>query len=108
MKARTKPLSMFLEDRPGELEYFPEQEFDALVAEGKLVKHVQFMTWPAPNGEPCRLRLVLYALHDEAWRIPAMLLVRDLYDTLVPGWRPDLERVIGALLGYPRESTERM
>jgi len=26
----------------------------------------------------------------------------------VPRWRPDLERVIGALVGYEREATERL
>jgi hypothetical protein len=43
----------------------------------------------------------------EEWRIKALLLVQDLYDSLVPGWRPDLERVIGLLLGYDRQDIER-
>jgi len=29
------------------------------------------------------------------------------YDTLVPGWRPDLERLIGLLLGYDQQDIER-
>ena len=52
-------------------------------------------------------RELLYALPGEEWRIKAYLLVDDIYASLVPGWRPDLERVIGALLGYEREATER-
>jgi len=35
-----------------------------------------------------------------------ILLVQGLYDSLAPGWRPDLERVIGLLLGYDRQDVE--
>jgi hypothetical protein len=32
--------------------------------------------------------------------------VQELYDSLMPGWRPDLERVHGLLLGYDRKDIE--
>jgi hypothetical protein len=34
------------------------------------------------------------------------MLVQDLYHSLVPGWRADLDRVIGLLLGYDRDDIE--
>jgi hypothetical protein len=48
----------------------------------------------------------MYAIPGEEWRIKAMSLVQDLYLILVPGFREDLERVIGLLLGYEREDIE--
>jgi len=35
-----------------------------------------------------------------------MMLVQDLYLSLVPGWRDDLDRIIGLLLGYDRQDIE--
>jgi hypothetical protein len=32
--------------------------------------------------------------------------VQDIYRRMGPGWRPDLERVIGSLLGYDPEHVE--
>jgi hypothetical protein len=92
MKAGQKPLSMFVEETGVAL--FPEVEFDCLVAEGALTKRVQ---------EERAVRRVLYALPGEEWRIEAMLLVVRLYP---PTWSPDLERVIGALLGYAPSDIE--
>jgi hypothetical protein len=91
MKAGKKPLSMFVVE-PG-VDIFPEAEFDALVSACALTKRVQ------DEGE---VRRVLYALPGEEWRIEAMLLVTHVYS----GWSPDLERVIGALLGYERGDVE--
>jgi hypothetical protein len=53
-----------------------------------------------------RWRNILYATTHEAWRIPAMRLVQDIYRTMGSGWRPDLERVIGLLLGYDSNDVE--
>jgi hypothetical protein len=92
MRVGQKPLSMFV-DEPG-AKLFPETEFDSLVATGALTKRVQ-----QENGG----RRVLYALSGEEWRIEAMLLVLSMYP---PSWNPDLERVIGALLGYTRRDVE--
>jgi hypothetical protein len=107
MVSGEKPLSMFVEPVDSELEYFPEDEFESLVSAGKLIKHVSVELIVDPSGAPGQVRRVLYALPAEVWRIRAMLLIQTLYDTLSPGCRPDLDRVIGLLLGYDRADIER-
>ncbi len=106
MMAGKKPLSMFVEPLDSEFEYFPEDDFDSLVAKGKLVKRVSLEPIVDPSGKDSQVRRVVYALPDEAWRIDAILLVQNLYGSLLPGWRPDLERIIGLLLGYERADIE--
>lgn len=101
-----KPLAMFLEpvERPGET--FPEVQFDALVADGKLLKNVSVEVIRDADGVDHEVRRILYALPEEEWRIPAFLFVQEIYDSLLPGWRPDLDRVLGRLLGYTNEDIE--
>ena len=109
MREGKKPLAMFLDNVPRDFALFPEAEFDSLVAEEKLVKHVSMTAFPDPGGKAgneISHRRVLYALPGEEWRIQAFLLVQEIYDSQVPGWRPDLERVIGRLLGYSDEDIE--
>ena len=36
----------------------------------------------------------------------AYLFIAELYRSFGPGYRPDLERIIGNLLGYPAEAIE--
>jgi hypothetical protein len=105
MMAGIKPLSMFAEEIDQALQCFPEADFDALVVQGKLVKKVSINRMKAPDGKDVQIRHVLYALPGEEWRINAMQLVGEIYRPL-PGWRPDLERVIGALLGYDANDVE--
>src|SRR5262245_17965709 len=102
-----KPLSMFTEWIDSEFKCFPEEEFDALVAEGELIENVAFEVMNHHTDGDLHFRRVLYALPGEEWRIKAMLLVLDLYRPLTPGWRPDLDRVIGLLLGYEREHVDK-
>jgi tRNA (guanine37-N1)-methyltransferase len=99
MREGKKPLCMFLDE--GGAPHFPERDFDNLVAEGRLVKRVSLET----DGNS-QLRRVIYARPQEEWRIEALLLVLNLYGSLVPGWRPDLDRLIGLLLGYERSEIE--
>jgi len=106
MLAGTKPLSMFTEELDTEFKLFPEEDFDRLVAEGRLTKSVTFEPTKNPDGSDSHFRRVLYALPGEEWRINSMPLVDELYFSLTPGWRPDLERMIGLLLGYKREEIE--
>jgi hypothetical protein len=106
MIAGTKPLSMFVEPIPPEFEYFPEADFDALVSEGRLIKSVSVESIATPDGKSGQVRRVLYALPEEEWRIKSLLLVQNLYISLTPGWRPDLDRVIGLLFGYERKDIE--
>jgi hypothetical protein len=107
MKAGAKPLSMFVDQVPPEYESFPEGDFDILVSEGKLVKRICMEMTKGPGGKDIRIRRILYALPEEEWRINALLLVQSLYDSLSPGWRPDLDRIIGLLLGYERDEIEK-
>lgn len=97
---------MFIGPIGEEFEVFPEEEFDRFVSAGKLVKKVSLETIKDPAGVDRQIRRVLYALPGAEWRINAMLLVHALYFSLTPGWRPDLERVIGLLLGHKREEIE--
>ena len=107
MLARSKPLAMFVEPVEPEFEYFPEEAFDELVSQGKLKKRVGFEKKIEPNGKEGEIRRILYSLPGEEWRIEAILLTQRLYDSLTPGWRPDLDRVIGILLGYDRDDIEK-
>jgi hypothetical protein len=106
MLAGKKPLSMFVHAVGIEREFFPERQFDLHVAEGLFVKDVHIENDVAIEDESCNLRTVLYATASEAWRIPAMLMIRDIYYSMGAGWRPDLERVTGSLLGYDRNDVE--
>ena len=101
-----KPLSMFVETIPTEFDSFPEADFDNAVSKGRLVKHIAVEAIHAPDGKEMKIRRVLYALPAEAWRIQALLLVQNLYSSL-GGWRPDLDRAIGLLLGYERADVEK-
>jgi hypothetical protein len=106
MIAGTKPLSMFVEPIPSESEYFPEADFDVLVSMGRLIKSVSVESVKTPDGKSGQVRRILYALPEEEWRIKSLLLVQNLYFLLTPGWRPDLDRVIGLLLGYELKDIE--
>jgi hypothetical protein len=107
MQAGEKPLSMFVQSVPSEFDLFPEEQFDRLVAEGKLIRNVSLETLKVPGSPDAQIRRVLYALPHEEWRIKSILLIHELYHSLLPGWRPDLDRAIGLLLGYEREDIER-
>jgi hypothetical protein len=96
-----KHLSMFLIEDGFEYEDYPDKRF-----EGRFVKEVRVEKFGLVNGVDTNTQRVLYATASEAWRIPAMLMIEDIYRTLVPGRRPDLERAIGWLLGYDRSDIE--
>lgn len=101
MRAGLKPASMFVEPTDSDVECFDEEEFDALVSEGKIVKSVTLETHDRHN-----MRRVIYALPHEEWRINALIFVITLYFSLTPGWHADIDRVIGLLLGYDRTDIE--
>ena len=107
MLAESKHLSSFVEELGIERETFPERQFDFHVAEGHFVKDIRVVNWISRDEEEISSRSVLYATANEAWRIPAMRMVEDIYYSMGPGWRPDLERIKGHLLGYDREDVER-
>ena len=101
-----KHLSMFLIEEGFDDEDYPDRRFDAYTLEGRFVKEVRVEKFRLVNGVDTNSKRVLYATASEAWRIPAMFMIQDIYRTLIPGWRPDLERVIGWLLGYDRSDME--
>lgn len=102
-----KHLSYFFFEAGIEREIFPEHEFDRLVASNFLAKDERLEMIISPEtGKETSLRNILYATASEAWRIQAMRTVQDTYRRMGPGWRPDLERVIGSLLGYDPEDVE--
>jgi hypothetical protein len=106
MLSGKKHLSLFTLEQGIEREVFLERQFDLRVAEGLFIKDVRIVHYVSADGEEIAMRSVLYATVGEAWRIPAMRMVQDVYSSMGPGWRPDLERVIGSLLGYDRNDVE--
>lgn len=105
MQAGLKPMSMFIEALDSEFELFDEDRFDRLVQENVLQKHVMLEKPPGSSGP--EMRRVFYTAPGEDWRVNAFGLVQSLYlEDAKAGWRPDLERIIGLLLGYSREDTE--
>jgi hypothetical protein len=106
MLAGKKFLCVFEEEVGIERETFPERQFDLHFAEGLFVKDIRVETWISRDEEEITSRSVLYATASEAWRIPAMRMIEDIYHSMGPGWRPDLERVKGSLLGYDRNDVE--
>ena len=107
MLAGKKCLSFFYFEVGVEREIFPESQFDLQVAKGLLVKDERVEEFVSPEtGEMTSARNILYAATHEAWRIPAMRMVEDIYQRMRPGWRPDLERMKGWLLGYDPQDVE--
>lgn len=102
-----KHLSYFFFEVGIERDIFPEDEFERLVNSGFLAKdeRIEVMISPETKSDTT-VRNILHATVTEAWRIPAMRTVQDIYRRMGPGWRPDLERVIGSLLGYDPEHVE--
>lgn len=104
MKKGAKPVCMFNEDA-GE-RCSSKNEFDECVSSGLFVKRTRQRVADASAGTSSPAARVFYALPGEEWRIDALDLVLDVYVEF-GGWRPDLERVIGRLLGHSAEDIER-
>lgn len=110
MLQRKKPLSMFYDDAdfPDDESVIPQQAFDRFVADGLFAKgeEVFEMAIHPQTHQPIRVKYVLYALREEAWRIPAMFLL--LKTSLSTTTKPDegLDRMESALLGYTNEQSD--
>ena len=104
-RSGVKPVCMFSlpVDFPGDL--FPETAFDELVSQGFARKLERLETFQV-GGLQSPVRRVLYSRIGQEWRMHALLFLHDTYDELGAGWHPDLDRVIGLLLGYRREDVE--
>ena len=105
MLSGAKPLAYFVDDHPSPhgLYIIPEREFEPHVAAGRIVRREQIFPpepdAPVVQGRRIGVRLVLYALAGEEWRIDAyLLLLRKTAEK--SGWNEGFERMEGSLLGY--------
>jgi hypothetical protein len=96
MRAGKKPLAMFFDEYPEQL--YPAAGFNALVKKGLLIRHEQIETLEGRD-----FRRIIYALPTEAWRIEALLALKQAHYF---GWDPNVERITGALLGYSQDDIE--
>lgn len=103
MLAGKKPLAMFYAEI-GELpheELIPEERFAPYVNSGEFVRGETILegAYHPIWKRNVKVKYVFFALKNEAWRIPAMMLVRT---TQLKTTAPDItcERLTGTLLGY--------
>jgi hypothetical protein len=112
MLSGTKPLAMFyaeISELPNEA-LIPEQAFAEHIRRGAFVRGEITLEsgYSALLGRNAHIRYVFFALAAEAWRIPAMSLLRESFAKSKCPWNESLERFEGALLGYTDEEvTER-
>jgi len=100
MLSGEKPLSVLSGMIPANdsFEEIPEYLFDPHVESGAFVKLEYCQPNSAKDPHYKGLRVVLYALAHEAWRIDAYLLIRNTAGKT--GWTDALTRLEGSLLGY--------
>jgi hypothetical protein len=98
-----KPLAMFYGEI-GELpheEIIPEEQFAPHINSGEFIRGemIQELAYHPVWKRNVTVKYVFFALKNEAWRIPAMMLVLT---TRLKTEAPDVtsERLVGALLGY--------
>ncbi len=100
----TKPLAYFYGEYPprSDFEEIPEGLFDRYVASGTFVKREYVLLAGKPGqadrAAERRIRIILYALADQEWRINAFILL--LETAAKSGWSEGFERMQGSLLGY--------
>lgn len=102
-----KPLAMFyaeVSELPDE-EFIPEQAFGPYVASGQFVRGEFILSggYSELIGRSTLIKYVLFARSSEAWRIPAMRLLKESFAKSPCRWNEALERIEGALLGYTDE-----
>ncbi|KAB0266248.1 hypothetical protein [Microvirga brassicacearum] len=101
-----KPLAVF-SDLVIEGEDEADEDFASLVQSGAVVERDASEAWEPFVMRGKRVigrRMRLYALRDEAWRIPAYLLLQRIGRK--GRWDDALERLTGSLLGYTDEQNE--
>jgi hypothetical protein len=100
----SKPLACFSGQYPpaSDVEEIPDRLFDPYVEQGRFVRREYVMLagycGPALQRAGLRMRIVMYALPHQEWRIDAMILLMD--SAAKCGWSEGFERVQGSLLGY--------
>ena len=109
MLAGKKPLAMFYADLgwlPDE-RVIPEKRFARYVKTGEFVRSEKVILGPYHPvwKRDIRTKFVFYALRDEAWRIPAMILAIHVQEKVqMPN--EAMDRITGALLGYTDEEVD--
>jgi hypothetical protein len=114
MLAGSKPLAYFLfvEDYDADLIAECESRFQTYVEAGRIIKCTcsEPLAFDPTLNHNLTGRVLLYALPEEAWRIPAMQLVLRVSQTVSrpngPGPNEAIDRIVGALLGYTDEQVE--
>lgn len=103
-----KPLAWFSDMIVDDVDTWePDEEFERQVESGAFVKHEIRELWEpyAFNGHIIKGKWQrFYALKEEAWRIPAFILLKKLTDK--HQWSDALERLKGSLLGYTDEQND--
>ncbi len=106
MMSGFKHLAMFSIEGEEQSDNYPDPRFEMAVTEGIFVKSSYVVTYTMPDGSELSELVIMYAHAAEEWRISAMQVIKEIYARMGSGWRPDLERVIGYLLGYDDKDVE--
>jgi len=107
MQAGTKPMAVFSDVYPADANpwIFPEDVFDPHVRSGRIVQREYIELCEPQLPAPFRgMRVLIYALAHEAWRIDAYIMMRSTASR--SGWNEGFERLEGALLGYEEWQTD--
>ena len=102
-----KPLAMFyaeVSELPEE-DFIPENAFRPYVTTGQFVRGEFILDngYAESIGRNALIKYVLFAHYAEAWRIPAMRLLKESFIKAQCQWNEALERIEGTLLGYTDE-----
>jgi hypothetical protein len=111
MLSGTKPLAMFyayISELPDE-RFIPEDSFAPYVQEGRFIREeivIEGLDHLPQLGKNAPIKYVLFAMTQEAWRIPAMILLKRSFRNSSYKWNETLERMESALLGYTDEEID--
>jgi hypothetical protein len=109
MLKKKKPLAMFyaeISELPDE-ELIPEANFEPHINSQNLVRSEFVVSGPRSpiSGKETKIKYVLFALKDEAWRVDAMTLLKKQFEK-TGKWNETCERMECFLLGYSEEETD--
>ena len=109
--AGTKPLAWFIfsMDYEQDLYVAHRAQFAPLVDSGRLVEasYDETLTYDPKLERNLLVRTVLYALPEEAWRMPALRMILEVSCTHRDiGHNEIINRLMGRLLGYTEQEIE--